>query len=163
MILDSPQAVDQMYQRSCRKSNLWADDSKAPKQHRDGSYSFYFAIPTAIWSRLCMNRRSAAEVQRRLMANLDQLSQKSLLSLVPWCWVQLESGNRRDPSFGRGSEVVAGLHRLIAFSQVDRYRSAMSFKTGTARRSHRGPLEDAYAERVNTRPYLRQHIRCGRR
>lgn len=46
VILDSPQAVDQMYQAVMPKiESLGGQITKKPKQHRDGSYSFYFSDP----------------------------------------------------------------------------------------------------------------------
>ena len=46
VILDSPQAVDRMYQEIVPKiESLGGRIAKEPKQHRDGSYSFYFADP----------------------------------------------------------------------------------------------------------------------
>ena len=46
VILDSPKAVDQMYQEIAPKiESLGGRITKEPKQHRDGSYSFYFADP----------------------------------------------------------------------------------------------------------------------
>ena len=46
VILDSPQAVDQMHQTILPKiESLGGRITKEPKQHRDGSYSFYFADP----------------------------------------------------------------------------------------------------------------------
>lgn len=46
VILDSPQAVDLMYQAILSKlESLGGRITKEPKQHRDGSYSFYFSDP----------------------------------------------------------------------------------------------------------------------
>jgi catechol 2,3-dioxygenase-like lactoylglutathione lyase family enzyme len=46
VILDSPGAVDQLYQTILPKiASLGGRITKEPKQHRDGSYSFYFADP----------------------------------------------------------------------------------------------------------------------
>ena len=46
VILDSPQAVDQMYREILPKiESLGGRITKEPKQHRDGSYSFYLADP----------------------------------------------------------------------------------------------------------------------
>lgn len=46
MILDSPQAVDQMYREIVPSiESLGGRITKEPKQHRDGSYSFYFSDP----------------------------------------------------------------------------------------------------------------------
>ncbi len=46
VILDSPQAVDQLYRHIAPKIQpMGGRITKEPKQHRDGSYSFYFADP----------------------------------------------------------------------------------------------------------------------
>lgn len=46
VILDNPQAVDQMYRDIApRIEALGGRIAKEPKQHRDGSYSFYFSDP----------------------------------------------------------------------------------------------------------------------
>lgn len=46
VILDSPAAVDLMYQTILPKiDSLGGRITKEPKQHRDGSYSFYFSDP----------------------------------------------------------------------------------------------------------------------
>jgi catechol 2,3-dioxygenase-like lactoylglutathione lyase family enzyme len=46
VILDSPQSVDLMYQTILPKiESLGGHIAKEPKQHRDGSYSFYFSDP----------------------------------------------------------------------------------------------------------------------
>jgi catechol-2,3-dioxygenase len=46
VILDSPQAVDEMYQSIAPKIEaIGGHIVKEPKQHRDGSYSFYFSDP----------------------------------------------------------------------------------------------------------------------
>lgn len=46
VILDSPDAVDQMYRKILPKiESLGGRIAKEPKQHRDGSYSFYFSDP----------------------------------------------------------------------------------------------------------------------
>ncbi len=46
VILDSPQAVDQLYQHIAPKiASMGGRITKEPKQHRDSSYSFYFADP----------------------------------------------------------------------------------------------------------------------
>ena len=46
VILDSPQAVDEMYRDILVKiESVGGRITKEPKQHRDGSYSFYFADP----------------------------------------------------------------------------------------------------------------------
>lgn len=46
VILESPEAVDRMYQEvEPRLQQLGGQVVKQPKQHRDGSYSFYFSDP----------------------------------------------------------------------------------------------------------------------
>jgi catechol-2,3-dioxygenase len=46
VILESPSAVDRMYREvEPRLSELGGRVVKPPKQHRDGSYSFYFSDP----------------------------------------------------------------------------------------------------------------------
>ena len=46
VILESPEAVDRMYREIApRLAQLGGDILKQPKQHRDGSYSFYFCDP----------------------------------------------------------------------------------------------------------------------
>lgn len=46
VILDSPEAVDHMYRAiASRIESLGGRIAKEPKQHRDGSYSFYLADP----------------------------------------------------------------------------------------------------------------------
>ena len=46
VILDSPQAVDQMYREIAPSiESLGGRITKEPKLHRDGSYSFYFSDP----------------------------------------------------------------------------------------------------------------------
>lgn len=46
VILDSPQAVDRLYQAIAPKIEYMGGHiAKEPKQHRDGSYSFYFSDP----------------------------------------------------------------------------------------------------------------------
>ena len=46
VILENPQAVDQMHRDIASKiESLGGRIAKEPKQHRDGSYSFYFSDP----------------------------------------------------------------------------------------------------------------------
>jgi catechol 2,3-dioxygenase-like lactoylglutathione lyase family enzyme len=46
VILENPQAVDQMHRDIAPKiESLGGRIAKEPKQHRDGSYSFYFSDP----------------------------------------------------------------------------------------------------------------------
>ena len=49
VVLESPEAVDQMYREvELRVQQLGGQIVKPPKQHRDGSYSFYFSDPDEI-------------------------------------------------------------------------------------------------------------------
>ena len=49
VILESPEAVERMYQEvEARLPVLGGQIVKLPKQHRDGSYSFYFSDPDGI-------------------------------------------------------------------------------------------------------------------
>jgi len=46
VILESPESVDRMYREiELRLPQLGGQVEKPPKQHRDGSYSFYFSDP----------------------------------------------------------------------------------------------------------------------
>src|SRR6187549_1599678 len=99
----------------------------------------------------------------------NNLSSEHFLSLAPWCWVQLESAESPGPFpfvGGLAPEVVAALqeaHFLLA-SSIDTALSDVFSKRAPVDdpdRSRR--LEDAYAEVVSARPYLQQHIRCGRK
>lgn len=46
VVLDSPDAVDRMYQHVAQTvESLGGALAKPPKEHRDGSYSFYFSDP----------------------------------------------------------------------------------------------------------------------
>ena len=46
VILESPRAVDQLYRDiESRVASLGGAIAKTPKEHRDGSYSFYFSDP----------------------------------------------------------------------------------------------------------------------
>lgn len=99
----------------------------------------------------------------------NSLPRNQYLSLAPWSWVQLESGEAPGPFpfvAGVAPEVVASLHeahQLLA-SSIDTAISDVFSKRAPVDDSDRqGRLEDAYAELVNARPYLKQHIRCGRK
>lgn len=99
----------------------------------------------------------------------DRLPRNHYVSLAPWCWVQLESGAAPGPFpfvAGVAPDVVASLHEAhgLLSSSIDTAISDVFSKRAPLDdpdRSRR--LEDAYAELVNARPYLKQHIRCGRR
>ncbi|UVT19147.1 MAG: MBL fold metallo-hydrolase [Nitrospira sp.] len=91
------------------------------------------------------------------------------LSLAPWCWIQLESAEPPGPFpfvCGVAPEVVASLHEAhgLLSSAIDTAISDVFAKRAPLDDFDRQRrLEDAYAELVNARPYLKQHIRCGRR
>jgi len=99
----------------------------------------------------------------------DNLPRQQYLSLAPWCWVQLESGEAPGPFpfvAGIAPEVVAGLHEAhsLLSSSIDTAISDVFSKRAPLDDPDRQRrLEDAYAELVNSRPYLKQHIRCGRK
>jgi len=99
----------------------------------------------------------------------DRLPRQQYVSLAPWCWVQLESGEAPGPFpfvAGIAPEVVAGLHEAhsLLSSSIDTAISDVFSKRAPLDDSDRQRrLEDAYAELVNSRPYLKQHIRCGRK
>jgi L-ascorbate metabolism protein UlaG (beta-lactamase superfamily) len=97
------------------------------------------------------------------------LPKNHYLSLAPWCWAQLESAEPPGPFpfiGGVAPEVVASLHeahRLLS-SVIDTAISDVFSKRAPLDDPDRQRrLEDAYAELVNARPYLQQHIHCGRR
>lgn len=99
----------------------------------------------------------------------DSLPSSHYLSLAPWCWVQLESGEAPGPFpfvAGVASEVVASLqeaHTLLASSIDTAISDVFSKRAPVDDPDRQRRLEEAYAELVNSRPYLRQHIKCGRR
>jgi hypothetical protein len=103
------------------------------------------------------------------MTNWDRLPRRHYLSLTPWCWVQLESAAPPGPFpfiGGVAPEVVAGLHEAhgLLCSAIDTAISDVFSKRAPLDDPDRQRrLEDAYAELVNARPYLQQHIHCGRR
>lgn len=99
----------------------------------------------------------------------DSFPRNHYVSLAPWCWVQLESGEAPGPFpfiAGVAPEIMASLHEAhsLLSSSIDTAISDVFSKRAPLDdpdRSRR--LEDAYAELVNSRPYLRQHIRTGRK
>ncbi|MDO9118687.1 MAG: MBL fold metallo-hydrolase [Nitrospira sp.] len=99
----------------------------------------------------------------------DRLPRQQYVSLAPWCWVQLESGEAPGPFpfvAGIAPEVVASLHEAhsLLSSSIDTAISDVFSKRASLEDPDRQRrLEDAYAELVNSRPYLKQHIRCGRK
>src|SRR5690348_16170498 len=98
----------------------------------------------------------------------DTLPGDRFLSLAPWAWIQLEAGEAPGPFpflGGVAPDVVASLqeaHSLMlsgvetAVSDVFAGRAPLE----DARRRER--LEDAYAELINSRPHLSQHITARR-
>ncbi|HEY6085546.1 MAG TPA: hypothetical protein VIU63_09135 [Nitrospira sp.] len=99
----------------------------------------------------------------------NSLPRDHYLSLVPWSWVQLESAEPPGafPFMGGvAPEIVASLHEAhsLLASSVDTAISAVFSKRAPLDDPDRPRrLEDAYAELVAARPYLRQHITCGRK
>jgi len=99
----------------------------------------------------------------------NDLPRDHYLSLAPWCWVQLESAEAPGPFpfvAGVAPEVVAALqeaHTLLASSVDTAISDVFSKRAPVDDPDRQRRLEDAYAELVNSRPYLRQHIKCGRR
>ena len=91
------------------------------------------------------------------------------LSLAPWAWVQLESADPPGPFpfiGGVAPEVVASLHEAhgLLSSAIDTAISDVFSKRAPLDDPDRQRrLEDAYAEVISARPYLQQHIRCGRK
>src|SRR5262249_30244264 len=98
----------------------------------------------------------------------DRLPKHQYLSLAPWIWVQLESAEPPGPFpfvSGVAPEVVASLHEAHALlsSAIDTAISDVFSKRAPLDDPHRQRrLEDAYAELISARPYLQQHVRCGR-
>ncbi len=99
----------------------------------------------------------------------DTLPRHHYVSLVPWCWGQLESAEPPGPFpfiGGVSSEVVMSLqeaHSLLSSAIDTAISDVFSKRAPLDEPERRRRLEDAYAELVNTRPYLQRHIRCGRR
>jgi L-ascorbate metabolism protein UlaG (beta-lactamase superfamily) len=98
----------------------------------------------------------------------DSLPKNQYLSLAPWAWVQLESAEPPGPFpfvAGVAPEVVASLHEAhtLLSSAIDTAISDIFSKRAPLDDPDRQRrLEDAYAELISARPYLQQHIRCGR-
>ena len=99
----------------------------------------------------------------------DSLPRHQYLALAPWCWVQLESAEAPGPFpfvAGVAPEVVASLHEahsLLASSIDTAISDVFSKRAPLDDPDRHRRLEDAYTELVNGRPYLKQHIRCGRK
>jgi len=98
----------------------------------------------------------------------DAFPYEQYLSLVPWARLELESGGTPRPFpfiAGVAPEVVAGLHEVrgllagalgVVIDDVVTGRASLGDPVLRVR------LEDAYAELVQSRPHLREHIRCRR-
>jgi L-ascorbate metabolism protein UlaG (beta-lactamase superfamily) len=90
------------------------------------------------------------------------------VGLVPWAWVQFESAESPGPFpfiGGVAPEVVASLHEAhsLLLSGIETAISdVFSRRVALEDPAVRPRLEDAYAELVQSRPQLHQHIRCGR-
>jgi len=99
----------------------------------------------------------------------NSLPRGQYMSLAPWAWVQLESAEAPGPfpfMAGVAPEVVASLHEahgLLSSSIDTAISDVFSKRAPLEDPDRRRRLEDAYAELVNSRPYLRQHIHCGRK
>jgi len=98
----------------------------------------------------------------------NQFDQNHFVGLQPWVWVQLESSEPPGPfpfMGGVDPEVVASLHEVhgILMSSVETAISDVFARRTTVDdpKVHER-LEDAYAEVVDTRPRLKEHIHCGR-
>lgn len=99
----------------------------------------------------------------------DHYRSTDYLALLPWVWGQFESSEAPGPFpflGGIAPEVAVALHEAhqhllssveTAISDVFAKRALLDDPALRTR------LEDAYAELVNSRPQLSQHIRCGRR
>src|SRR5215510_4437041 len=102
------------------------------------------------------------------MSIWDKLPKQHYPNLVPWAWVQLESADPPGPFpfvAGVAPEVVASLHEAhgLLSSAIDTAISDVFSKRAPLDDPHRQRrLEDAYAELISARPYLQQHVRCGR-
>ncbi|MCS6896513.1 MAG: MBL fold metallo-hydrolase [Nitrospira sp.] len=102
------------------------------------------------------------------MTILSRIPRSHFVSLVPWCWIQLESEEPPGPFpflGGIAPEVVAALHeahRLMASSIDTAISDVFSKRAPLDDPDRPRRLEDAYAELVNSRPYLRRYITCGR-
>jgi L-ascorbate metabolism protein UlaG (beta-lactamase superfamily) len=99
----------------------------------------------------------------------DSLLKSHYLSLAPWCWVQLESADAPGPFpfvAGVAPDVAGSLteaHSLLASAIDTAISDVFSKRAPVDDPDRRRRLEDAYAELVNARPYLRRHITCGRK
>src|SRR5690242_2205447 len=99
----------------------------------------------------------------------SRLPGQDFLSLVPWCWVQLESAEAAGPFpfvGGLAPEVMAALqeaHALLASSIDTAISDVFSKRAPLDDPDRSARLEDAYAELINSRPHLSRHIKCGRK
>ena len=99
----------------------------------------------------------------------NSLPGQHFLSLVPWCWVQLESAEPPGPFpfvGGLAPEVMAALqeaHALLASSIDTAISDVFSKRAPLDDPDRPARLEDAYAELVNSRPHMSRHIKCGRK
>ncbi len=99
---------------------------------------------------------------------LETVPEHHYVGLYPWVWVEFVSTERPGPFpflAGADPRVVAGLHEVyehlagaldITISDVFAGRASVHDP------EFRKRLENAYAEVVNSRPRLREHIWCGR-
>ena len=98
----------------------------------------------------------------------DKFKPNQYVGLQPWVWVQLESSEPPGPfpfMGGVAPDVMASLHEVhsILLSSVETAISDVFARRTTLDDPHiRTRLEDAYAEVVQTRPRLQEHIHCGR-
>src|SRR6266511_6180503 len=98
----------------------------------------------------------------------DAFPCEQYLSLVPWASLELESGGTPRPYpfiAGVAPEVVASLQEARQLLSVALRHAIINVVAG--RVSWGDPklrvlVEDAYAELIQSRPHLREHIRCRR-
>src|SRR5213594_3231597 len=96
-------------------------------------------------------------------------SRDHYLGLYPWTWIQFESAELPGPFpffGGVDPEVVASLqkaHHLMQSAIDTAISDVFSKRAPLDDPDRRRRLEDAYAEVISARPYLQQHIRCGRK
>ncbi len=103
------------------------------------------------------------------MSIWDSYTPDQFIGLNPWVWIQLESSEPPGPFpflGGVDAAVVASLEQVhgtllssieTAISDIVAHRAPLDDPALPRR------LEDAYAEVVETRPNLKNHIRCGRK
>ena len=98
----------------------------------------------------------------------DHYRPTEYLALAPWVWVQFESAESPGPYpflGGIAPEVTVALHEAHRhlLSVVETIISdVFAERAPVTDPRRRMMLEDAYAELVQSRPQLREHIRCGR-